>query len=109
MKVTNGGLLCRIRDHDHIIVRIITQFIGSGFPADRDRVRHSPEWPKVFKLRSVFMTQTFPGPHGFGSGKQVPPMSPTQSSVLLLAVNTPSGPEMSLSPVKPGTPCWGIA
>ena len=28
-------------------------------------------------------------------------MSPTQSSVLLLAVNTPSGPEVSLSPVKP--------
>ena len=41
------------------------------------------------------ITQTFPG------------LSPTQSSVLLLAVNTPSGPEVSLSPVKPANPGLG--
>src|SRR5262245_20569888 len=48
------------------------------------------------------MTQTFPG------------LSPTQSSVCLLGllgdggtVNTPSGPEVSLSPVKPANPGLG--
>jgi hypothetical protein len=45
-----GQRLCRTRDHDQIICGIVTEFIGSGCPANRDPVRH----PNVFygRLRS---------------------------------------------------------
>src|SRR5215472_13791591 len=65
-------------------------------------------WPplvNVLTLPSVLSTQTCPGPHlGLPAGKQTPPVSPTQTSVSLLAVNTPLGPEVSLLPVKSWNP-----
>ena len=51
MNVTKGGVSAGTRDHDHMIMRIVAEFIGSGFPADADRVRRRPE---IF-LRSILV------------------------------------------------------
>ena len=74
-------------------LRIVAEFVGSGCPADRDQIRPVPGNVFTAPVARHSITQTFPG------------LSPTQSSVWLLAVTTPSGPEVSLLPqLSPRTP-----
>ena len=101
MKVTKGGvssagLAIMIRlswDRSRVHRLWLSRRPGSGSSPPQEwvyarvRVKY-PDLPRS----SHSSTQTFPG------------LSPTQSSVLLLAVNTPSGPEVSLLPVKPANP-----
>ena len=97
-----GRRLCRTRDHDQIIFRIVAHFIGSVVPPTEIGFATPPG--NVFTLASVLSTQTCPGPRpGHRSAESA--LSPTQISVWLLTVNTPSGPEVSLLPVKPCESC----
>ena len=42
MKVTKGGDSAGLAIMIRLFYGIVAQFIGSGFPADRDRIRHPP-------------------------------------------------------------------
>src|ERR1700730_4841570 len=99
MKVTKGG--------DSAGLAIMTRLFfessqnSSALVVPPTEIGFAAPPGNVFTFASVSSTQTCPGPQAVAVGKQVPPVSPTQTSVWLLTVAKPSGPEVSLLPVKP--------
>src|ERR1700746_2265390 len=105
MKVTKGGSSAGLAIMTRLFLESSQNSSALVFPPTEIGFATPPG--NVFTLASVLSTQTCPGPHsGFGFGKQVPPVSPTQTSVWLLTVAKPSGPEVSLLPVKPWNPLF---
>src|SRR5438445_10620562 len=111
MKVTKGGSSAGLAIMTRLFLESSQNSSALVFPPTEIGFATPPG--NVFTFASVSSTQTCPGPQvagGLGGvptcGKQVPPVSPTQTSVWLLTVARPSGPEVSLLPVKPWNPLF---